>query len=47
MVLKGCRFFFVMTNVFNGSGNHMKFLTPHYPTNGMVLHMGVSWPFFN
>jgi hypothetical protein len=47
MVLKGCRFFFVMTNVLNGSGNHMKFLTPHYPTNGMVLHMGVSWPFFN
>jgi hypothetical protein len=47
LVLKGCRFFFVMTNVLNGSGNHLKFLTPHYPTNGMVLHMGVSWPFFN
>ena len=47
LVLKGCRFFFVMTNVLNGSGNHKKFLTPHYPTNGMVLHMGVSWPFFN
>ena len=47
MVLKGCRFFVMMSNVVNGSGNHMQFLTPHYPTNGMVLHMGVSWPFYN
>ena len=47
MVLKGCRFFVMMTNVLNGKGNHMKFLTPHYPTNGSVLHIGVSWPFFN
>ena len=45
--LKGVRFFVVMTNVLNGAGNHMKFLTPHYPTNGSVLHLGVSWPFFN
>ena len=45
--LKGVRFFLMMTNVLNGSGNHMKFLTPHYPTNGSVLHFGVSWPFFN
>ena len=47
MVLKGCRFFVAMSNVLNGSGNHKKFLTPHYPTNGMVMHLGVSWPFFN
>ena len=47
MKLKGVRFFVMMSNVFNGSGNHKKFLTPHYPTNGNVLHMGVSWPFFN
>ncbi len=45
--LKGVRFFLMMTNVLNGSGNHMKFLTPHYPTNGSVIHFGVSWPFFN
>lgn len=45
--LKGVRFFLVMTNVLNGAGNHMKFLTPHYPVNGSVLHFGVSWPFFN
>ena len=47
MTLKGVRFFLVMSNVVNGGGNHMKFLTPHYPTNGSVLHFGVSWPFFN
>ena len=47
MKLKGVRFFVMMSNVLNGNGNHKKFLTPHYPTNGMVLHMGVSWPFFN
>ena len=47
MKLKGVRFFVMMSNMLNGKGNHKKFLTPHYPTNGMVLHMGVSWPFFN
>lgn len=47
MKLKGVRFFLMMSNVINGGGNHMKFLTPHYPTNGSVLHFGVSWPFFN
>ena len=47
MMLKGVRFFVMMSHINNGSGNHMKFLTPHYPTNGNVLHLGVSWPFFN
>ena len=47
LALKGVRFFLVMSNVLNGSGNHMKFLTPHYPTNGSVIRFGVSWPFFN
>ena len=47
LALKGVRFFLTMTNVLNGSGNHMKFLAPHYPTNGSVIHFGVSWPFFN
>ena len=45
--LKGVRFFLVMTNVINKGANHMKFLAPHYPTNGSVIHFGVSWPFFN
>ena len=47
MVLKGVRFFLMMTNVTHSSGNRMKFLTPHYPTNGSVIHLGVSWNFFN
>ena len=47
MALKGVRFFVSMSNILNGSGNHMKFLTPHYPTNGSVIRFGVSWPFFN
>ena len=47
MVLKGVRFFVTMTNVFNGSANRMKFLAPHYPTNGSVIHFGVSWNFYN
>lgn len=47
MVLKGVRFFIMMSHINSGSGNHMRFLTPHYPTNSNVLHLGVSWPFFN
>ncbi|MBP5715259.1 MAG: putative porin [Prevotella sp.] len=47
MKLKGVRFFVMMSNVLDGKANHMKFLTPHYPVNGSVMHFGVSWPFFN
>ena len=47
MHLKRARFFVSMTHVNAGSGSKMYFLTPHYPTNGRVLHMGVSWNFFN
>ena len=47
MVLKKVRFFVMMSHVNADSGNRMRFLTPHYPTNGSVLHFGVSWVFFN
>ena len=47
MVLKGVRFFIMMSHVNAGSGNRMSFLAPHYPTNSDVLHIGVSWNFFN
>ncbi len=47
MVLKGVRFFVMMSHVNSGSGNGMRFLAPHYPTNSNVLHLGVSWNFFN
>ena len=47
MVLKGVRFFIMMSHINSGSGNGMRFLAPHYPTNSDVLHLGVSWNFFN
>jgi len=45
--LKRARFFIAMTHVNKGTGTRMQFLTPHYPTNNMILHLGVSWNFFN
>ena len=45
--LKHARFFVMMTNVTGTSFNRMSFLTPHYPLNRSVLHLGVSWNFFN
>ena len=47
MKLKGVRFFVMMSNVLYGSANRRYFTTPHYPMNGSVMHLGVSWPFFN
>ena len=47
MHLKHTRFFIMMTHVSNGMGNHKSFLAPHYPMNGQVLHVGLSWNFFN
>ena len=47
MVLKGVRFFVMMSHINAGSGNHMQFLAPHYPINSSVLHLGVSWNFYN
>lgn len=45
--LKHTRFFLMFSHVTGGSGNKMYFLTPHYPLNGRVMHIGVSWNFFN
>jgi hypothetical protein len=47
MVLKKVRFFVMMSHVNADSGSRMRFLAPHYPTNGSVIHFGVSWVFFN
>ena len=47
MKLKGVRFFVMMSNVLYSSANRKYFTTPHYPLNGSVMHVGVSWPFFN
>ncbi len=46
-MLKRVRFYVMMSNVNSGSGNGMRFLAPHYPTNSRVLRLGISWPFFN
>ena len=47
MHLKHARFFVMMSNVTGTSFNRMAFLTPHHPLNRSVLHIGVSWNFFN
>ena len=45
--LKRARFFLMMNNVLGKAGNRREFLTPHYPMNNSVMHLGVSWNFFN
>ena len=47
MHLKRTRFFVAYSHINGGSGTKNYFLTPHYPTNGRIMHMGVSWNFFN
>lgn len=44
--LKQTRFFVMMSHINAGDGGN-KFLTPHYPINGRVLRLGVSWNFYN
>ena len=45
--LKRARFFIMWNNIVGNLGNKQQFLTPHYPMNNMVMHLGVSWNFFN
>ena len=45
--LKRTRFFIAYSHINGGSGNKNYFLTPHYPTNGRIMHFGVSWNFYN
>ena len=46
-VLKGCRFFAMMSHVNAGQGNKMYFTVPHYPMNERVFRLGISWNFYN
>lgn len=46
-VLKGCRFYAMMTHVNAGNGNRNYFTTPHHPMNDRVFHIGLSWNFYN
>jgi len=45
--LKHARFFIMMNNIGANAFNRQGFLTPHYPLNRSVMHLGVSWNFFN
>lgn len=45
MHLKHCRFYVSARHVNAGEGH--SFLVPHYPINSMVIHLGLSWNFFN
>ena len=45
--LKHARFFVMMHNALGTSADRMAFLAPFYPQNRSVLHLGVSWNFFN
>ena len=47
MHLKRARFFIAYSHVNGGSGDKNYFLTPHYPTNGRIMHVGISWNFYN
>ncbi|MBQ6203688.1 MAG: hypothetical protein IJK46_06285 [Prevotella sp.] len=44
--LKQARFYVMMSHVNYTKGAEC-FLVPHYPTNQMILRLGVSWNFFN
>lgn len=47
MHLKHARFFVMYSHANAGQGNKNYFLVPHYPQNGSIMRMGVSWNFFN
>lgn len=45
--IKHTRFFVMMSHLNAGKGDKNYFFTPHYPMNGSVFRMGISWNFFN
>lgn len=47
MHLKHARFFLMINNVLGNNFSRQSFLTPHHPLNRSVMHIGVSWNFFN
>lgn len=46
-LLKGCRFFAMMSHVNAGQGNKNYFTTPHHPMNERIFRLGLSWYFNN
>ncbi|MBO5252041.1 MAG: putative porin [Bacteroidaceae bacterium] len=45
--LKRTRFYIMMYNINQSSGNSRYFLAPHYPANPKMLKAGLSWNFFD
>ena len=45
--LKRARFYVMMYNVNQNSGNSRYFLAPHYPINPRMIKAGISWNFFD
>lgn len=45
--LKRTRFYVMASHVNYSSGKGMPFLVPHYPTNRLILRLGISWNFIN
>ena len=45
--LKRTRFYVMMYNVNQTSGNSRYFLAPHYPVNPRMIKAGLSWNFFD
>ena len=45
--LKRTRFYVMMYNVNQNSGNSRYFLAPHYPINPKMIKAGLSWNFFD
>jgi hypothetical protein len=45
--LKHARFFLMINNVLGNNFSRQSFLTAHYPLNRSVMHLGISWNFFN
>lgn len=47
MHLKRTRFYIMASHVNASSRQRKAFELPHYPMNGMTIHLGVSWNFIN
>jgi len=45
--LKRTRFFVMMYNLVQGTGERSYFFAPHYPLNPRGLKLGISWNFFD
>jgi hypothetical protein len=47
MHLKRTRFYIMASHINASERQRKAFELPHYPMNGMTIHLGVSWNFIN